>query len=78
MEKCEIVLYAYDTLLFTECTTCEECYERIKKDIDNINKQLKINKLKLTENKKKLMEINMRTNSSFGIISVIIEKVTQH
>ena len=33
MEKCELVLYADDTLIFTECTrtTFEECYERIKK-----------------------------------------------
>ena len=32
---------------FTECATCEECYERIEKDMDNINRWLNINKLKL-------------------------------
>ena len=36
VEKCEIVLYADDALIFTECATCEECYERIGKDMDNI------------------------------------------
>ena len=46
MEKCEIVLYADDTLIFTECTTFEECYEGIEKYMDNINKWLNINKLK--------------------------------
>ena len=54
---------------------CEECYERIEKDMDNINKWLKINKLKLNENKTKLMEINMQSNSSFEINNVVIEKV---
>ena len=43
--------------------------------MDNINKWLKINKLKLNENKTKLMEINMQPNSSFGINNVGIEKV---
>ena len=51
VEKCEIVLYANDTLLFTDCTTCEKCYEKIEKDMDNINRWLKINNLKLNENK---------------------------
>ena len=32
-----IVLYADDPLIFTECKTCKKCYERIKKDTDNIN-----------------------------------------
>ena len=57
MKKCQIVLYADGTFIFTVCTKCDECYERIEKDMDNINKSLKINKLKLNENKTKLMEI---------------------
>ena len=48
-----------DALIFTQCTTCEECYETLLKDMNNINKWLKINKLKLNENKAKLMEINI-------------------
>ena len=65
MEICKIVLCADDTLIFTECITCEECYKRFGKDMDNINKWLKINKLKLNENKTKLMKINIHSNSSF-------------
>ena len=41
----------------------------------NVNRWLKINKLELNENKTKLMEINMHTNSSLGINNVVIEKV---
>ena len=70
-----MVLYADDTLIFTGCTKCEECYETIKKDMDNINKWLKINKLKLNENKTKLMKINMQSNSSFGINNVVTEEI---
>ena len=63
-----------DSFVFTECTTCKECYERIEKDMDNINKWLNINKLKLNENKSKLMEINIHT-SLFGINNAVIGKV---
>ena len=66
IEKCKIVLYADDTVIFAECTTCKECYGKIGKDMDNINKWLKINKLKLNENEARLMGINMHTKSSFG------------
>ena len=38
-------------------TTCEECYYKIEIYMDNINGWLKINKLKLNENKTKLMEV---------------------
>ena len=46
IEKWEIVLYADDTLIFNEYKTCEERYDRIGKDMDNIIKWLKINKFK--------------------------------
>ena len=42
MTNCKIVLYADDTLIFTECTMCKECYEGIEKDMNNRNKWLKI------------------------------------
>ena len=71
MEKCEIVLYSDVTLIFTECKTCEECYDRIGKDMDNINKWLRISELKFNENKTMLMEIYMQSNSSFRINNVI-------
>ena len=41
----------------------------------NNNKKMVEDKLKLNENKTKLMEINMQSNSSFGINNVVIEKV---
>ena len=46
MAKCKIVLYANDTLIFTECTMWEECYEGIEKYINNINKWLKIQRVR--------------------------------
>ena len=52
-----------------------ECYEKIGKDMDNINRWLKINKSKLNENKTKLIEINMHINSLFRINNVVIERV---
>ena len=52
-----------------------ECCERIENDMGNINKWLKINKLKLNGNKTKLMEIDMQSNSPFGINNVVIGKV---
>ena len=41
----------------------------------NNNKKMVEDKLKLNENKTKLMEINMQSNSSFGINNVVIQKV---
>lgn len=75
LKKCEIVLYADDTLIFAEAETEELCHENLKNDMDNISKWLKMNKLKLNENKTKLMEINMNTNRTFQINNVMIEKV---
>ena len=46
LENCEIVLYADDTSILTEAVTEELCYENLDKDIDNINKRLKMNRLK--------------------------------
>ena len=51
MVTCEIILYADDATIFTEGTTCTECYEEIGKVMNNINKWLKINKLILNDNK---------------------------
>ena len=75
MEKCEIVLYADDTLIFTDDKTDNFCHENLTKDMESINKWLMMNKLKLNENKTKLLEINMDNNIIFKINNVIIEKV---
>ena len=48
-------------------------YYCIYKYIINTDKQIE---LKLIENKTKLMEISVYTNSSFGINNVVIEKAT--
>ena len=72
LENCEIALHANDTLILTEAVTEELCYENLDKDIDNINKWLKINKLKLNGKKIKLMEINMNTDKLIKINNVII------
>lgn len=52
LEKCEIVLYADDTLIFTEGDTNEECTDNLTHDVKKINDWLKMNKLKLNEKKR--------------------------
>lgn len=75
IEKSEIILYADDTLIFTECENEEQCRMNMKHDIEKINTWLKINKLKLNENKTKIMEINMTGDENFEINGNTIEKV---
>ena len=58
MEKCEIVLYANDTLIFTDDKTDNLCSKTLTKDMESINKWLMMNKLKLNENKTILLEVN--------------------
>ena len=45
----------------------EQCYDRLKTDIDNVNTWLKINKLKLNESKTKIMEIKTNSDIIFEI-----------
>lgn len=75
IEKCEIILYADDTLIYTEAISEEQCKENMKYDVNKINNWLKMNKLKLNEKKTKVMEINMTSNDIFKINNEIIEKV---
>lgn len=77
LQKCEIILYADDTLIFTEGHTDKLCQDNMIHDINNVNKWLKMNKLKLNENKTKLMEINMNNESVFKINNEVIEKVNE-
>ena len=57
LEKCKLVLYADDALIYTIANSDEECRENIKHDMKKIDEWLKINKLKLNENKTQIMEI---------------------
>ena len=75
LQKCEIVLYADDTLIFNISETDEECQINLLLDVNNVNKQLKINKLKLNEDKRKIIEIYMILYMEIN--NKIIEKVEQ-
>lgn len=75
IKNCEIVLYADDTLIFSESESDEQCHRNLTQDIENVNNWLKMNKLKLNENKTKIMEINMDNSSVFKINNTVIEKV---
>lgn len=75
LDKCETILYADDTLIFTESETDEQCEENVKHDINKINTWLKMNKLKLNEDKTKIMKINMNSNTTFEINNNKIERV---
>ena len=75
LEKCKMVPYADDTLIFIDAVIEKLCYENLDKDFGNINKWLKMSKLRVDENKFKLMEINMNTDKLFKKKKVIIEKV---
>ena len=74
LEKCEIVPYADNTLIFTDKAD-NLCHENLTKDVESIHKWLMMNNLKLNENKTKVLEINMNNNIIFKINNVIIEKV---
>ena len=54
LEKCEIVFYADETLIFLKALTNELCYENLRMAMNKINKWLKLNKLKLKESKTKM------------------------
>lgn len=75
VQKCKIVLYADDTLIYAEGDSESECRDKMNCDVNNITKWLKMNKLKLNEDKTKLIEINMSGEINFEINNKIIEKV---
>ena len=77
MEKCEIVLYADDILIFTNAKTDNLCHENFSKHMEKINIWFMMYKLNLNENKTKLLEINLNNNTIFNtsINNVIIEKL---
>lgn len=51
------------------------CQDNIISDLHSVNEWLKMNKLKLNENKTKFMEINMISNIKIKINNEEIEKV---
>lgn len=76
ISHCKIILYADDTLLYAEGNDEKECRTKLMRDIEQLNIWLKMNKLKLNEQKTKLMEINMNSESTFNINGKLIEKVS--
>ena len=54
LQKCKIMSYAEDTLIFNITETDEKCQINLKCGLNNVNKWLKINKLKPTKIKRKL------------------------
>lgn len=77
LDKCEIILYADDTLIYTEGESNRQCYDNLALDMEKVNVWLNMNKLKLNENKTKLMEVNTTSTEIFRINNQIIEKVDQ-
>ena len=61
LSKCEIVLYGTE-LIFTEGETEHICQQNLTNDLIKVEKWLKMNKLKLNENKTKVMELNMNNS----------------
>ena len=57
LDKCEIVMYADDTPIFAENDNEQECIDNMAHDIEKLNNWLKMIKLKLNENKTKIMDI---------------------
>ena len=59
-QKNVAVLYADNTLLYTIANSDEECRENVKYDMKKIDEWLKMNKLKLNENKTKILGIQKK------------------
>jgi hypothetical protein len=53
IKGCEYYLFADDTLLSVSGTSVQECMEELNRDLDNLSKWLKFNKLKLNVSKTK-------------------------
>lgn len=75
VRNCKIVLYADDTLIYAEGKDAEECKYKLSCDIEHIITWLKINKLKLNEQKTKLMNLNLNNDTCIEINGRTIENV---
>lgn len=56
LQKCEMILYAEDTVLFTQGNIDKQSQDNMIHHKNNLNKWLKINKLNLNETKIKQMQ----------------------
>ena len=75
IKNCDLILYADDTLIYSIGENDEECKRKLYCDILILNEWLKINKLILTVDKTKIMQINMNNTDQFTINSKEIETV---
>ena len=76
LERCKVVLYADDTLIYKMAKSDRECQSNIKCDVRKINEWLKMNKLILNGNKTKIMEMNMNSGEVLKIndLGFVIDK----
>ena len=75
VRNCKIVLYADDTLIYAEGKDADECKYKSTCDIEHITVWLKMNKLKLNEQKTKLMNLNLNSETCIEINGRTIENV---
>ena len=75
LKKCKITLYADDTLIYIQGEDIETCKRELENEIKNVNNWLKMNKLKLNEEKTKMMVINSNSEINIEINGKLIENV---
>jgi hypothetical protein len=72
--ECDDYLFADDTLLSVSGTSVQECMEKLNRDLENISKSLKFNKLNLNGSKNKyIIMTGRRSNIENGSTSPIID-----
>jgi hypothetical protein len=71
IKECEYYLFAVDTLLSVSDTSVQECMEKLNRDLENLSKWLKFNKLKLKT--KYIIMTGRRSNIENGSTSLIID-----
>jgi hypothetical protein len=73
IKECEYYLFVDDTLLSVSGTSVQECMEKLNRDLENLSKWLKFNKLKLNVTKTKyIIMTGWRSNIENGSTSLII------
>ena len=77
LKECKITLYADDTLIYAKNDNLEICKQTLLNELKNVNEWLKMNKLKLNEQKTKLMVINANCDINLEINRKTIENVTK-
>lgn len=71
----KIILFADDTLIYICAENLNDAFLKINKDLDNINKWMNINKLKLNSSKSKFMVINKISDNNYNMNKVKINNV---